>query len=157
LINTYVISPAAPVTLTSSATANIDIRLNSLDDIKFFLNQTWPSGCGSTTGIAVNLYPGWGAADPAEIKLPIPYVLSNPASANVSTVPQFSTNYAPVLNQSGGSAIANPPANSSAGTSTTTAFYLNAVNMIWTSWMRMQIVNLDSAHPVKIYLNADLY
>ena len=86
-ISTY-LYPA--FTLAAGATANLEIRMTDISDMKVLLQQTWAQTSG-TTGLAINLFAGFGANDPAENpKFPIPTILTNPASAptyRISTIP----------------------------------------------------------------------
>lgn len=155
-ISTY-IAPA--FTLTAGATANVDVRLTDIGNMQVSLEQTW-AATGSTTGVAVNLIPGFGGADPAESPFtPIPYVLKNPASpASIhgTTVPVWSTNFAPVTNPAGTTAIAQPVISTGTPQTTRTAFYLNSVLMIWPQWVSIQIINLDASNNCTIFLRADI-
>ncbi len=164
-ISTYISYPG--FTMVGGATANVDVRLTDIVDMRVFLNQTWPGGTSATTGLACNLYPGtimvpasaasFGGKDPNENPNdPIPKVISNPASQNNSSCYSFSTNYAPVTTLSGANAISNPPPSSGSSVSTSTAFFLNQVVNSWPAAVRIQLVNLDSTKSVQVSLLADI-
>lgn len=156
-ISTYVISPCATLTLGPTASAWVDIRLSDIADMRWFLAQTWPAGTSSTTGLAVNLYPGWGGADPAENKFdPVPHVVSNPSSSPKSTVPQFSNNFVTVTQANGYVAINQPPAGQSTGQYTLTSWYLNTILNTWPNWVRAEIYSLDPVKTSQIALLVDL-
>lgn len=149
-ISTYIQRPA--FTLAAGGSANCDVRLTDIKDIRVMLTQTWASMPAS--GIAINLYPGFGGTDPAENSGdPIPHVLSNPSSAALTTVPVFADNFAPVLTPSGSTAIVQP---SAANLAPKTVFYLNSPILIWSNWVRIQMVNLDPSKSCQITLDADI-
>jgi hypothetical protein len=144
--------------LTAGATANLDVRLSDILDMRVAVEQTWVATSSTTTGIAINLYPGVGSKDPKENpNSPIPNVLTNPATGtySVSTVPVFAGNYAPVTSSTGASAVVNPSPGSSNQT-TVTIFYLNTVISIWPNWVRMQFINQDQSNSVNLQILADI-
>lgn len=146
MISTYIIP--SNFTLAAGATANIDVRLSDISDMKVFVDQQWGS-ISSTTGIDLFLYPGWGGVDPNEVPgAPIPYVLSNPASSNKSSIPQFAGNY-----QDASPNLVTPTVSSS---TTSSAFYLSTVIETWPNWIRMQCINLDATYPVGIKVLASI-
>jgi hypothetical protein len=157
-INTYII-PSPGFTLAAGATANLDVRLSDIVDMSIMLQQTWAITSG-TTGLAINLYPGFGSTDPLENpKTPIPNVLTNPASSATfrqTTVPIYGNNFAPVTDTGGGSAIIQPVASTGSAQTTNTVFYLATMLVIWPNWVSLQIVNLDQSHSCTVALLATL-
>lgn len=144
MISTYILPPSG-LTLSAGATANVDVRLNDQIDMKILLTQTWNNGTSSTTGVKVNLYPGFGGKDPLENPYdPVRKVV------NGSTVPVFSNNFAPVTDAAGNNVIVNPPASQSTSQVTFTSFYLASILVIWPEWIRIQIINLDASKAVLI-------
>ena len=141
-ISSYIVFPA--ITLTAGASANVDVRLSDIQAMQVLLTQTWPSS--GSSGLACNLYTGFGGVDPLERTAPIPVVISNPSTSNPSTVPVFSSNYSSVT-------MANPTGNM---TSTKTSFFLNGVLNAWPGWVRFQIVNQDLSRAVSITLLANI-
>jgi hypothetical protein len=147
-------------TLAAGATANVDVRLTDIVDMRIMLQQVWAT-TSSTTGVAVNLYPGFSpiaSADPREIPgFPIPVCITNPASAanyhNNNYI--FGNNFAAVTTTGGGTAIIQPTPSSS-NQSTNTVFYLNTILIIWPQILGLQIVNLDQTNAVTIKLLADI-
>lgn len=159
-ISTYIISSGATMTLSPTASAWVDVRLSDIADMRVFLSQTWPGGTSSTTGLAVNLYPGWGGIDPAEATFPavapIPVVISNPSSSPRSTVPKFANNFVTVTQANGYTAINQPTAGQGSSQSTLTSWYLNTIINTWPNWVRFEIYSLDAAKTCQVYLLADI-
>ena len=60
-ISTYV---CPYFTLVAGGTANVDVRLTDIKYMRFGIQQQWNT-TSSTTGIGINLYPGFGGKDPA--------------------------------------------------------------------------------------------
>jgi hypothetical protein len=144
------------LTLAPSATANIDVRMDDVNpDAHFDVQQTW-ARTGSPSGIAMNLYPGYGGKDPAEsLQDPIPQVTSILPAVN-TTIPVFANNFLSVTTVNGFPAIVNPIVSTNTTQTTNTGFYLNGVLNAWPRWVRFQVINQDASNSVLINLFADI-
>jgi len=156
-ISTYV---KLNLTLAPSATADIDVRMDDVNpNAHFDIQQTW-NNTASTTGIFMNLYPGYGAQDPLEsLTDPIPQVtsiLTTASSTPLTTVPVFTKNFLSVSTVNGFPAIVNPTPSTATKQTTNTGFYLNGVLNAWPRWVRFQVVNQDAANSVLLNLFADI-
>ena len=140
-------------TLLPSASCNVDIRLSDISDMRVQLVQTY-AATSALTGLNVNLFAGMGGKDPAEnAQTPIPYVLSNPTSQNLSTVPVFGGN-SESLNA--GSGVVQPAGGSGTPQTTRTVFFLASPVIEWSNWMRMTIYNRDTVNSCTVALLADI-
>ena len=116
-------------TLNGASSAIIDIDTDGIDNLQIMSIVTYAT-TSSTTGLAIDLYPGIGSYDNT-CTGSIPVKFGGTSSAT------FADNAEHV-------ALINPAPSQGSPQTRKSMFYLNDFNEAWPRWVRMQVYNRDS-------------
>lgn len=137
------------ITLTASASAIIDIDLNTVANLQALLDITYTDGTdGTTTGVTAKIYNIFG--NPVDSGLPqdpLPYKVGGFTEgvppAGVLVADNFET-----------IEMATMPTGEGGSVSRKTSFYLNEIGNRWPRGARLRLDNTDPSNPaeVRIYI-----